>query len=221
MSLVFPRRYVLKALAGLGTVLLPLRAKALDSGNGAEPVQTDLLWSYEDVTGPEHWSELSPDYSLCQFGVRQSPVDLIDATKRSRPDTIRLDYRPVTAKSVRDPVGLKITLEPGCQIALYGKDYALSEFRFRRPSEHLLSGQALEMEMQFLHVAENGDQAMLAVFLRQGADNPGIAAILANAAVDATFDQVDPVFPLMVLAKGKQKEPGKNQFQWDLPFVLI
>jgi carbonic anhydrase len=190
---VFSRRTLIKALAGGLAAMLPFRVRSQESAAPAPDVQP--LWSYEGVTGPEHWSELSPDYSACHFGVRQSPIDLVDATKISLPDTLKLNYRPVTARTRRDQAGLSVVLDPGCQIEYYEQIHPLTEFRFRRPSEHLLSGRALEMEMQFLHQSGTGEPVTLSVFLRQGAENLGLSAIIASLA-EASGDAQEKVFAL-------------------------
>jgi carbonic anhydrase len=33
-------------------------------------------WSYEGATGPDHWTELDPDYAACNVGKEQSPIDI-------------------------------------------------------------------------------------------------------------------------------------------------
>ncbi len=208
MSPVFSRRFLIKALAGGVTALLPFRARAQDKLAPSEEVQPP--WSYEGVTGPEHWSELSPDYAACHFGVKQSPIDLVDATKLSLADTLKVDYRPVTARTVRDHAGLKVVLDPGCQIEYYEQNHPLTEFRFRRPSEHLLSGRALEMEMQFLHQFGTGEPVSLSVFLRQGADNVGLSAILANIA-DTDPEAEAKVFALNPFDLMPQLQQGEEQ----------
>ena len=190
---VFSRRFIIRTLAGGVAALLPFRARSQE--NPAADLQVQPSWSYEGVTGPEHWSELSPDYAACHFGVRQSPIDLVDATKISLQDTLKLDYRPVTARTVSDHAGLKVALDAGCQIEYYEQNYPLTEFRFRRPSEHLLSGRALEMELQFLHAPEASESVMLSVFLRQGAENAGLSAVLATLA-EARPDGAEKVFVL-------------------------
>jgi carbonic anhydrase len=171
---------------------LPFSASSADES--ANAVQRS--WSYEGVTGPEHWSELSPDYASCQFGVAQSPIDLVDSIKLSSPNTLVLDYRPVTAHVALDSLNLKVVLDPGCQITLYEQSYVLEGFRFCRPSEHLLSGRALEMELQFMHRARNGDLTMVAVFVRQGATNKALDTILANLPVKSAGTDAATVFPL-------------------------
>jgi carbonic anhydrase len=180
VSPVFSRRFLLKVLAGGVTALRPFRAWSQEPAAPVQEVQPS--WSYDGVTGPEHWGELSPDYSACHFGLRQSPIDLVDATKISLENTLKVDYRPVTAKSMRDHAGLKVVLDPGCQVEYYDQKNPLTEFHFKRPSEHLLSGRALEMEIQFMHQSGTAEPVGLSVFLRQGAENAGLAAILANLA---------------------------------------
>lgn len=206
VSPVFSRRFLLKVLAGGVTALRSITARSQESMTPEQELQP--LWSYEGVTGPEHWGELSPDYSACHFGVRQSPIDLVDATKISLENTLKVDYRPATAKTMREHAGLKVVLDPGCQIEYYEQSHPLTEFRFKRPSEHLLSGRALEMEMQFMHQSETADPVGLSVFLRQGAENAGLAAILANLAEDApeTGAKVFPLNPFDLMPQLHQGE---------------
>ena len=33
-------------------------------------------WSYEGSEDPAHWGKLSPDFSLCETGKNQSPVNI-------------------------------------------------------------------------------------------------------------------------------------------------
>ncbi|XP_076315473.1 putative carbonic anhydrase-like protein 2 [Tachypleus tridentatus] len=33
-------------------------------------------WTYEGISGPTYWGLLNPEWSLCNMGRRQSPVDI-------------------------------------------------------------------------------------------------------------------------------------------------
>ncbi|XP_022258656.1 putative carbonic anhydrase-like protein 2 [Limulus polyphemus] len=33
-------------------------------------------WTYEGISGPNYWGLLNPEWSLCNMGHRQSPVDI-------------------------------------------------------------------------------------------------------------------------------------------------
>jgi carbonic anhydrase len=194
MTQFIARRSVLKAIAaGISFLSAPFVLRAAETPPAAP---TDLLpgWSFEGVTGPDHWSELSPDNALCQFGIEQSPVDLVDAAKVGPARALLLDYRPVTARVVSADWTLQVVLDPGCSIAINGRRYALEHILFRRPSEHLLSGRALEMELQLVHRAEGGAIAIVAVFVRQGKKNEILERIIAGTPTDAA--QKLPLVPI-------------------------
>ena len=160
----------------------------------AEDTIATPAWTFDGVTGPEHWSELSPDYSVCEFGVEQSPVDLVDAKKMSAADSLTFDYRPVTAHIRRQAWTVEIVFEQNCAITIDGTRYRLEHAHFRHPSEHLLSGRALEMEIQFTHRAENGAAAMVSVFIRQGKKHEILDDILAG--IPASALQKSPVMAI-------------------------
>src|SRR5690349_22838177 len=43
-------------------------------------------WSYEGNQGPLRWGKLGPEFSLCEKGMAQSPVDLLRAHKTTLND---------------------------------------------------------------------------------------------------------------------------------------
>lgn len=136
-------------------------------------------WSFDGVTGPTHWSELSPDYAVCQFGIEQSPIDIVDAVKVTAPEALVINYRPVTAYAINESWTARLAFEAGCATTINGEVFALRSLLLRHPSEHLLSGRALEMELQLLHRSDTGARAMMAVFLRQGRKNDVLDHVMA------------------------------------------
>jgi len=193
MTQSMARRAVLKAMGGAAWLIATGRsASAEDTANAAGDLQP--FWTFDGVTGPDHWSELSPDYAACQFGIEQSPVNLVDALKVNGTRALTIDYRPVTAIVMRNRWTFQIYFEPGCEIQVNGVHYPLQQAVFRRPSEHLLSGRALEMELQLMHRTEAGAQAVLAVFIRQGRTNELLEMILGNVPPDEA--EKGPVFPI-------------------------
>jgi len=205
----YPRRAVLKAIAGAASMLSPIGAvRAAASQPPADSAQP--LWSFDGVTGPEHWSELSPDYALCQFGIEQSPVDLVDTLKVSSAGALEVDYRPVTTKLVEQTWTLQLVFDPGCEITVNSRVFALEHMMIRHPSEHLLSGRALELELQFVHRSERGVLAHLSVFVRQGRQNDTIDMILANLPGTSPDKQaIIPLNPADLLPPGPQE--GKSR----------
>ena len=187
MSRDYARRSVLRVMAG-AAALLPSARSLLAQQPPVESGPADPLWNFDGVTGPEHWSELSPDFALCQFGMEQSPVDLVDALKVTGSEALKLDYRPVTANVLRADGGwtLKIAFEPGCAITINSLTFPLTHALLRHPSEHLLSGRALEMEIQLVHKAETGLLAHLGVFVRQGKKNDALETVLTHFPQNST-----------------------------------
>lgn len=173
------RRLLRAATAGLSCWFAARAFGANEAGPSPAP-EAPPGWSFEGVTGPEHWTELSPDYAPCQFGVEQSPIDLVDASKMSDVDGLTLDYRPITAHLASKGWTVQIEFDSGCAIEIAERRYALEHAYLRRPSEHLLSGRALEMELQLVHRADDGALALIGVFVRQGKKNESLETVLAH-----------------------------------------
>lgn len=195
MSPMLSRRRVLSLVAGGVTGALPFvfAARPLASTDGH---RGDLpQWTYDGVTGPEHWSELSPDYASCQFGISQSPIDLVDAKKVVGDNVLSLGYRPIAARAMHGAAGIALSLDPGSQVRFQQQTFRLSGLRICLPSEHLLSGRALDMELQFKHESDAGSVAMVSLFVRQGADNAALAAVLEAFSMQAATTQTSALFP--------------------------
>ncbi len=166
-------------VAAGGLAARPLTPRA------AEAADPSPSWGFEGVTGPDHWSELSPGYAPCQFGVEQSPIDLIDATRLTGPGALLTDYRRVSAQIIRKSWTVEVLFGGNSAILISGKPFLLERLHIRRPAEHLLSGRALEMELQFTHRAGDGSIAMMGVFVRQGRKNDLLDWILHNVPGEA------------------------------------
>ncbi len=202
------RRAVLKAAAGAAASALPgLSVLSSMSAAAQTSEEAPARWTFDGVTGPEHWSELSPDYALCQFGVEQSPIDLVDATQVPSARGLDLDYRPITARASSRSWTLQIGFDPGCEIEIGGVRYALGEAYVRQPSEHLLSGRALEMELQLVHRSKTGATAISGVFIRQGREHEALKMLIehlpAKGADKGTLFPIDPTDFLPALPEGK------------------
>ncbi len=60
---------------------LVLMTAGLASTCGILNAEDSPHWSYSGQTGPQYWSELSPEYITCGSGIHQSPVDISGAIK--------------------------------------------------------------------------------------------------------------------------------------------
>jgi carbonic anhydrase len=149
------------------------------------PVQ----WDYISKNGPYSWCELSPKYALCGEGLRQSPINFIDAgEKKSLP--IHINYEPTQVHiahndNMHDIIDnghtIQLDVDDGSTFTLSGETYHLKQFHFHTPSEHTINGKHFPMEVHFVHQADDGNLAVIGVFVRKGdTANANIQMVVDN-----------------------------------------
>ena len=133
-------------------------------------------WSYEGNGAPAQWGGLSPDFKTCAAGAEQTPIDLRGAI-RAAPGPVTFGYQKMPLTVLNNGHTIQVNTPPGNKISIGGTAYELLQFHFHHPSEHLLEGKSLAMELHFVHKAANGALAVVGVFLQPGAANPALTPI--------------------------------------------
>ncbi|HEB79270.1 MAG TPA: carbonic anhydrase family protein, partial [Rhodospirillales bacterium] len=152
-------------------------------------------WSYEGDEGPEKWGDLSPAYLVCGVGVQQSPIDLKDGIGADV-GKIRINYRSTSLNVINNGHTIQVNVDPGSYITLDGKRFNLLQYHFHHKSEHLVSGKAYELEVHFVHAANDGALAVLGVLAKRGAKNNALApvwSIMPRAKGEASGGVVSPI----------------------------
>jgi carbonic anhydrase len=143
-------------------------------------------WGYETDNGPGKWGALDPEWILCAEGLSQSPIDLAYTMEIQLPQTdIDLpsaqEVEMLNQKGVINRLDnghtIQINAKTGETLTVGDKTYALVQFHFHAPSEHTVNGKHFQMEMHFVHQAEDGELAVVGVLIEEGAHNPGIAPL--------------------------------------------
>ena len=128
-------------------------------------------WGYKGETGSDFWGELDPEFQACNLGQSQSPINL-ESSVSSSLGSLELDYQDTPLKIVNNDRTIRVDYQPGSNLILDGQKYELLQFHFHQPSEHLISGQAADMEAHLVHKnKETGDLVVLAVLMSQGRIN--------------------------------------------------
>ncbi len=127
-----------------------------DSGHGAK-------WSYEGETGPSHWGGLNDAFSLCKNGESQSPVNIGEITKAEAPP-LEIHYEETPLDVLNNGHTVQFNYQPGSFIKIGEKKFGLLQFHFHAPSEHIVKGKPLDMEMHLVHKNDLGELAVLGVF---------------------------------------------------------
>ena len=132
-------------------------------------------WSYEGETGPEHWGDLNPDYTVCTIGKEQSPINI--ETSRVIEDKkitdLVINYKPTVFSLSNN--GHTIQGDPSTldnSFVVDNKEYKLEQFHFHTPSEHQFNGKNFDMELHFVHRDANNQLAVLGLMIKEGASNP-------------------------------------------------
>jgi carbonic anhydrase len=135
-------------------------------------------WSYEGATGPDHWSELKPEYALAKDGKRQSPIDIdVAAAVTAEQAPIEVSYDPATLEIFNNGHTIEDNYHDGGKITIDGHEYALAQFHFHSPSEHTINGAHFPMEMHLVHKDADGNLAVVGVMIAEGRTNEVFARV--------------------------------------------
>ncbi|MCI4625681.1 MAG: carbonic anhydrase family protein [Candidatus Magnetoovum sp. WYHC-5] len=134
-------------------------------------------WTYEGAEGPNSWGELSKDYAICKTGKEQSPID-ITKTVKANLGGIEFDYRDTPLKILNNGHAIQVNYTTDSFIRLKGETvYKLLQFHFHSPSENTTQGKLYDMEVHLVHKDENGQLAVVGVFMKEGKSNPFIQTL--------------------------------------------
>ena len=159
-------------------------------------------WTYAGEKGPRFWGKLDPDFSLCQEGHHQSPIDIAKTSPATLPK-LRADFSPaklqiVHHEHIADEINnghtIQVNYSEGDTLTLGDTNYELIQFHFHSPSEHTVHGKHYPMEMHFVHKSPSGALAVVGVFIEQGAHNSAFDPIWENLptkkGVESHFEHV-------------------------------
>ena len=137
-------------------------------------------WSYSGDPGPDNWGKLAPEFSICGAGKNQSPIN-IDPLKNvieAKQPPIKFDYTMLIPERIHhNGHTVQVDMRSGGEITVDGKTFKLKQFHFHTPGEHTIAGTPFPMEIHFVHQAEDGQLAVVAVPLMPGWPHPTIAAL--------------------------------------------
>jgi carbonic anhydrase len=154
-----------------------LLVSALAAAASASNAQWRTHWDYEGPKGPEHWTELDPDYAQCS-GKKQSPIDIENTKKAGLPALhFKSQSEPLTGL-VNNGYTIRVNYHDaaghGDSLTVGGKHYQLVQFHFHRPSEEYIHGRQSDMVLHLMYKADDGQVAGVAILLKSGRANPTI-----------------------------------------------
>ena len=154
----------------------------------------NVPWSYEGAGGPENWGKISAEYATCGTGQRQSPIDLREGILVDL-EPIQFAYQPSPFSVVDNGHSIQVSIAGG-SLSLLGKHYQLVQLHFHTPSEEWINGKPLDMVVHMVHQSNDGKQAVVAVLLEKGSENPFIQTVWNNLPLEKNEVVMPPALTL-------------------------
>lgn len=129
-------------------------------------------WAYGRVAnGPHVWEHICPEFAPCG-GELQSPVNIYNTYINKDLEKLEFDYKKNPINFEFKDHTIVINVEPNNYMLVKGKKYLLKQIHFHSMSEHMVEVKHYPMEIHFVHEGPGGFQAILAVFIDNGKENP-------------------------------------------------
>lgn len=130
-------------------------------------------WNYQQGhTGPDHWGELSSEYTTCKLGHHQSPIDITQSIKASLPP-LNFHYQAFPLEIENNGHSIKINASAGT-LKIGESSYHLKQLHFHTPAEEAIDGKRSAMVAHLVHQDDQKHLAVVALFMNEGAANPFI-----------------------------------------------
>lgn len=196
---------------------VPTTAAAVAAAPAAAPAaaahSSAVHWAYLGDSGPTRWGSLSPDYKVCDSGIEQSPIDVVNPLKMGLTD-ILFKYAATPGKIINNGHTIQVNFAAGNgnTIVVDGILHELLQFHFHAPSEHTIAGASFAMELHLVHKNAGGGLAVVGVLLQSGAASAGLAPVLTSVPtdVDVAHDLPAPVDLMQLLPADRRayRYPG-------------
>ncbi|KAJ9559006.1 hypothetical protein OSB04_013620 [Centaurea solstitialis] len=152
--------------------------------------------------GPNHWSEIHPNWCMCNHGDMQSPIDISNERVQttSRLGKIDRDYKPANATLENSGHDMKLRWSEGAgHIHINGTDYQLNQFHWHTPTEHTINGKRFNLELHLVHQSTDGKVAVVGIMYKIGRPDsllsmlkPYLKALASTKDVETSVGIINP-----------------------------
>jgi carbonic anhydrase len=143
----------------------------------ADGVPQPARWSYKGSEGPDHWGDISDQYSLCRKGKKQSPINLTEAKTVTKLLPLKFVYRETELSLFHNGHTIQGNYGEGSHIEIEGDIYDLIQFHFHTPSEHQEDGIQYDGELHLVHKNKFDKLAVVGIFIEEGKASQSLARL--------------------------------------------
>ncbi|KAL2239423.1 UNVERIFIED_CONTAM: Alpha carbonic anhydrase 7 [Sesamum indicum] len=161
-------------------------------------------FSYEEDSeiGPSNWGKIRPEWSQCNSGRLQSPIDLLNqrVEEVSHLGRLKRNYNPSNATLINrgHDMMLRWRNDAG-HIQINGTLYHLRQCHWHSPSEHTINGKRFDMETHLVHESDDKRTAVIGIMYKIGRPDAFLSmlkrdfeAIVETRDVERTVGVVNP-----------------------------
>jgi len=154
------------------------------------PASEPPAWNHDPddaALGPTNWGAIDDSFEECRTGTSQSPVDIATAVPADLPP-LEFDYSatPLVVENTGHVIEVPMPEDSDHTLTIGGDVYRLVQYHFHAPSEHTLDGDSFDVEVHLVHQDDEGQLAVVGVFL-DGEGHPSelLASVMNNAPEEA------------------------------------
>ncbi|CAD6505544.1 BgTH12-01034 [Blumeria graminis f. sp. triticale] len=196
---------------------LPLQKVLGGFSQNRAPTNRD--WNYDNSYD---WGKIKPNYTLCQTGTLQSPIDLPitpSISRRNQP-SISSNFSSVEGELSNWGYGAsfvvtekKITARPSITYQGNNKNF-LDSWHIHAPSEHTINGYRARAELHIVHTDSNGIEAgVFALLLDPGLPSSAfVSQFIDNANVSPGSDTTNPVTTRLNMSLAFEEVRGFREY---------
>ena len=127
--------------------------------------------------------------SLCESGLRQSPIDIQASKKQSLPALV-FDYRAEPLRLANDGHTVRVRFKSAGALHIGLQNYALQQFHFHTPGGDRIAGEEFPMAAHILHKSPSGQLLAIVVPFRLGAENALLTKVFSHIPLQKDGDHV-------------------------------
>ncbi|KAI7749939.1 hypothetical protein M8C21_022936 [Ambrosia artemisiifolia] len=166
----------------------------------SQEVDDEHEFSYDvnSPVGPDHWGEIHSEWSMCNQGDLQSPIDLTHKRVQTTSHLGRLDrdYKDGNATLINRGHDMMLRWTEGAgHITINGTEYQLNQLHWHTPTEHTVNGRRYNLELHLVHQSTDGKIAVIGIMYKIGRP-------------DSTLSLMEPYFKALVSTKGVEMNVG-------------
>lgn len=139
-------------------------------------------WGYAGAEGPDSWAALDPAFAACANETTQSPIALVSSMEHATsPSPLGVSYKPMPLRLFDSGRMIQMdTVGSGATLKIGSETLPLVQFHFHRRGEHTIDGKGSDLEIHFVHKADNGRLTVIGILADRGAENVALAPVFSH-----------------------------------------